>query len=57
MNSVINEFCVADYLKARLEEAGVEQMFGARLVTSQQAYSAVGEDEINNPNWPPENKF
>ncbi|MCL1050998.1 thiamine pyrophosphate-dependent enzyme [Shewanella abyssi] len=28
MNKVINEYCVADYLKARLEEVGVEQMFG-----------------------------
>ncbi|MBE0370647.1 alpha-keto acid decarboxylase family protein [Pseudoalteromonas sp. MMG013] len=28
MNNVINEYCVADYLKDRLEEIGVEQMFG-----------------------------
>ncbi|MBD1583707.1 alpha-keto acid decarboxylase family protein [Pseudoalteromonas sp. S16_S37] len=28
MNSVIDKYCVADYLKQRLEEIGVEQMFG-----------------------------
>ncbi|MGB1090776.1 MAG: alpha-keto acid decarboxylase family protein [Oceanobacter sp.] len=28
MNPVIHEYCVADYLKERMEEIGVEQMFG-----------------------------